>query len=85
MAYLVEFRDNLLKGIEYYYDLFPKLLMETRAFRNRMIQELGELKDKLLVMFQQVPLNDSESDTPETLLDTPNGSSEPAALINQKA
>ena len=45
--YLEEFKKNLLEGIEYYHELFPKLVNESLEFRNKMLTELQEFKDKL--------------------------------------
>lgn len=44
MIYLNEFRSNLMKGIEYYRKLFPRMLVETEEFRLKMQEDLEHLK-----------------------------------------
>jgi len=46
-AYWNEFKNNLLSGIEYYRELFPKMVHETEEFRAKMLQELEEFKIQL--------------------------------------
>lgn len=40
IKYFNEFRNNLLQGIEYYQNLFPKMVEETHDFRMRALSEL---------------------------------------------
>lgn len=47
IAYLNEFKKNLLEGIEYYRDLFPKMAEETQEYQTRALTELQEFKDHL--------------------------------------
>lgn len=44
---LVEFKDNLMDGIEYYFELFPKMAKETQEYRDLAIEELKQFKTKL--------------------------------------
>ncbi len=45
--YLNEFKDNLFIGIEYYRELFPRMVHEPEEFRQTMLNELQEFKDEL--------------------------------------
>ena len=47
MKRLVEFKENLLDGIDYYFDLFPKMVKETQEYRDQAIDELKHFKSKL--------------------------------------
>ena len=44
--YLNSFRDNLNEGIEYYRELFPKMVEETKEYRDKAITELQEPNKK---------------------------------------
>src|SRR3989338_829698 len=45
--YFTEFKNNLLNGIAYYQDLFPRIKNESEEFRAQMLKELKEFKGKL--------------------------------------
>ena len=45
--YFAEFKSNLLKGIEYYTDLIPKMKTETGAYLNNMVEELNQVKKEI--------------------------------------
>ena len=45
--YFVEFKNNLLEGIEYYKTLFPKMVLETLEYQAKMLDELKTLKTEL--------------------------------------
>ena len=47
IEYFEEYRTNLLKGIEYYFDLYPKMVEETAEIREKAIEELKFFKAKL--------------------------------------
>ena len=47
MNVLVEFKDNLIDGINYYFELFPKMVKETQDYREQAIEELKHFKIKL--------------------------------------
>ncbi|MCB9757777.1 MAG: hypothetical protein H6753_05070, partial [Candidatus Omnitrophica bacterium] len=47
IAYLNEFRKNLLEGIEYYQKLFPKMMLETEEYRQQALDDLDVLKTTL--------------------------------------
>ncbi len=47
VEYFVEFKKNLLEGIEYYRLIIPKMLEESLEYRERMILELASYKKKL--------------------------------------
>lgn len=47
IAYLNEFKNNLLDGIEYYKTLFPKMTLETESYRQKALHELAEFKANL--------------------------------------
>lgn len=53
IAYLNEFRTNLILGIEYYQELFLKLTEETEEFRAKMLEELEELKSQLEALIEK--------------------------------
>ena len=42
-----EFKKNLLEGIEYYRDLFPKMIEETESYRAQALAQLQEFKGRL--------------------------------------
>jgi len=45
IAYLCEFRQNMLDGIAYYRTLFPKMVEETKEYREIALEELQEWKN----------------------------------------
>ena len=45
--YFTDFKNNLLKGIEYYTDLVPKMKTETGAYLNNMYEELNQFKREI--------------------------------------
>jgi len=47
IAYLNEFKQNLMDGIEYYFDLFPQMFQESEDYRERAIEELQMFKKKI--------------------------------------
>jgi hypothetical protein len=47
VVYLNEFRSNMSDGIKYYHDLFPRMVNETKEYRDRALEELQIYKDKL--------------------------------------
>lgn len=47
IQYLNEFKDNLFDGMNYYRDLFPKMLDETSEYRARSLRELTTFKNNL--------------------------------------
>jgi hypothetical protein len=47
IAYFNEFKQNLLEGIEYYFELFPRMVEETEEYRQKAISELEEFKQKI--------------------------------------
>ena len=47
ITYFNEFKDNLMDGIEYYRDLFPKMVEETKDYRQKTLDELQFFKKKL--------------------------------------
>ena len=47
IEYVNEFKKNLLEGIEYYHELFPKMIEETEEYRARTLAELQEFKERL--------------------------------------
>jgi len=53
IAYVNEFRENMLNGIEYYRSLFPKMLEETKEYRENALQELQNFKEKLNVFAEK--------------------------------
>src|SRR3989338_10421176 len=42
-----EFKKNLLEDIEYYRDLFPKMIEETESYRAQALAQLQEFKERL--------------------------------------
>lgn len=55
IAYFNEFKDNMLDGIEYYRGLFPKMVEETKDYRDRALKELEEFKNKIFDFVYQNP------------------------------
>ncbi len=47
IAYLIEFRKNLLEGIEYYQKLIPQMVLESEEYRQKSLDDLDVLKTKL--------------------------------------
>lgn len=47
IEYVNEFKKNLLEGIEYYRELFPKMIEETEEYRARTLAELQGFKERL--------------------------------------
>jgi len=47
IEYLNEFKKNLMEGMEYYYELFPKMIEETEEYRARTLAQLQEFKERL--------------------------------------
>jgi len=47
IQYFIEFKNNMLEGIEYYKSLFPKMLDETSKYREKALDELKQFKQKL--------------------------------------
>lgn len=47
MQYFEEFKDNLLKGMAYYRDLFPKMLAESRERQCAVLEEMEHLRSRL--------------------------------------
>jgi hypothetical protein len=45
--YFIEFRKNLLAGIEYYRGLFPQMAVETLQFRTKMLEELEAFRSHM--------------------------------------
>jgi len=44
---LNEIKSNLVKSIEYYFHLFPKMIQETQEYREKALFQLQEFKEKL--------------------------------------
>ena len=49
----MEFRKNLLEGIEYYRQLLPQMVEETEEARQRFLLELMAFKKKLEEMIEE--------------------------------
>lgn len=47
IAYFNEFKANLMEGIEYYRELFPQMIEETKEYRQRALGELEQFKQKI--------------------------------------
>ena len=47
IEYLNECKKNLLEGIEYYRDIFPKMVEETESYRAQALAQLQEFKKQL--------------------------------------
>lgn len=47
IKYFSEFRENLISGIEYYVEIFPKMVNETAEYRKKALEELDAFKRKL--------------------------------------
>ncbi len=50
VKYFIEFKNNLLAGIEYYQGLFPQMTEETVEFRAKMLKDLEDARQRLIVM-----------------------------------
>lgn len=48
--YFIEFKNNLLVGIEYYQGLFPQMTEESAEFRAKMLKDLEDARQRLVVM-----------------------------------
>lgn len=46
-AYLKEFKNNMLDGMAYYQNLIPKMVEETKEYRDRALEELDQHKKRL--------------------------------------
>ena len=55
VEYFIEFKTNLLSGIEYYRNLFLKMAEETEEFRKRMLSDLISLKKELELLVNSIP------------------------------
>lgn len=44
LKYIQSFKDNLLEGIKYYDELIPQLVHETQKYRDKMKEELSDIK-----------------------------------------
>jgi len=44
LKYIQSFKDNLLDGIKYYDELIPQLVHETQKYRDKMKEELSDIK-----------------------------------------
>lgn len=53
IAYLNEFKDNMFSGIEYYRELYPKMMDQTVEFRNVALSELQFYKAKIDVFISK--------------------------------
>lgn len=62
IAYLNEFKNNMLGGIAYYRDLFPQMIHEAEEYRTRALKELEQFRTSLVEFLEQYP----------TLFSTPN-------------
>ena len=51
MAYLHEFKQNLMDGIAYYCQLFPRMAAETSEYRQNTLEQLDQLKKSLEASF----------------------------------
>lgn len=51
--YFIDFRNNLLNGIEYYRGLFPQIALERMEFRTKMLEELEAFRTKLEEFVEQ--------------------------------
>src|SRR3989338_11023486 len=47
IEYVNEFKKNLLEGMEYYRELFPKMIEETESYRAQTLAQLQEFKERL--------------------------------------
>lgn len=56
IAYFNEFKSNMLDGIEYYKGLIPKMVEETKEYRDRALKELEEFNQKIFDFVYQNPL-----------------------------
>ncbi len=44
---LNEIKKNILEGIEYYRQIFPKLLQETQEYKDKALEELQNITDTI--------------------------------------
>ena len=49
--YLLQFRENLNQGIEYYKNLFGRIVIDPQYSKSRLISELGEASERLRSLF----------------------------------
>jgi hypothetical protein len=47
VQYFAEFKENLLKGMAYYQDLFPKMLAESQEYHRKALEELERIQLRL--------------------------------------
>lgn len=47
IAYFNEFQQNLMEGIEYYFELFPQMVEESKEYRQKALEELEQFKKKI--------------------------------------
>ncbi|MBI5415530.1 MAG: hypothetical protein HZA29_01815, partial [Candidatus Omnitrophica bacterium] len=47
IEHLNEFKKNLMEGMEYYRELFPRMIEETEEYRARTLAQLQEFKERL--------------------------------------
>ena len=50
--YFINFKENLLEGIKYYKELFPKMLAESMEYREKALNEVQSLREKLETFFK---------------------------------
>lgn len=50
VKYFIEFKNNLLAGIEYYQGLFPQMSEETTEFRAKTLKDLDAARQRLTVL-----------------------------------
>ncbi len=55
IAYLNEFKNNMIDGMNYYRELFPQMVHETEEYRTRALKELENYRKSLEVFLQQHP------------------------------
>ncbi len=53
IAYLTEFKNNLLDGMNYYKTFFPKMIEETQEYRMKMLEELKKYSQKLEYLVEE--------------------------------
>ena len=49
IKYLNEFKDNLFDGIEYYKDLYPKMIKESKEYRDNALSEIEAFRRNLVL------------------------------------
>lgn len=52
VEYLNEFKKNLMDGIEYYFQLFPQLSLETSEYRQNALEQLEQIKTSVEAVYQ---------------------------------